>query len=216
MKGLFDPESKLMYYGGKLWDMMWLNILVIICSLPIITLGPALTAMHYVLLKIYRDEESGVTRLFFKSFRQNFRQGVVIQCIGLLLGYLLFISLKMFWAWSADGMQLAFWIVVVVCVVVFCTWLWSLILLSRYTNTVLNTIKSALAACMVHPLRSLLMGAFFIVPGFVLLFTEKVFLFVLVLGFTGPGLLHTLWYDPIFKKLENVKDLSADETLEEA
>ena len=217
MKGLFDPEGKFMYYGGKLWDMMWLNVLVILCSLPIITMGPALTAMHYVLLKIYRDEDSGITKMFFKSFFMNFKQGVAIQLMGMALAYLLYISLSMFWTWEAEGTKIVFWAVVAICVIVFCTWQWSLILLSRYANTVRNTIKSALAACMVHPLRSLLMGAFFLVPGFVLLFTEKIVIFVAALGFTGPGMINTLWYNQIFKKLETAAVESSVEelTLEE-
>ena len=74
-----------MRYGGKLWDMMWLNVLTLICSIPLITAGPAFAAMHYVLLKIYRDEETGITKLFFKSFAQNFKQGAVIQLVFLVL-----------------------------------------------------------------------------------------------------------------------------------
>ena len=67
MGGLFNPEGKFMRYGAKLWDMMWLNVLTLLCCLPIVTAGPALSAMHYVLYKIYRDEETGITKLFFKS-----------------------------------------------------------------------------------------------------------------------------------------------------
>ena len=216
MRGLFDPEGKFMRYGGKLWDMMWLNILVSICSIPIITMGPALAAMHYVLLKIYRAEESGITKAFFKSFRDNLKQGIVIQTVFLAALYLLLTSMQLFGAMGGVVAGVAYWVVIVIMVVLFCTWLWTLILLSRYSNTVVNLTRSALAACLAHPFRSVLMGVFFLLPGFVFLFTDKVLLFVFVLGFTGPGFVHTLWYDPIFKKLEGAPAQSEDDQQEDA
>lgn len=211
MGGLFNPEGKFMRYGGKLWDMMWLNVLTLICSIPLITAGPAFAAMHYVLLKIYRDEETSITKLFFKSFAQNFKQGAVIQLVFLVLVYLLYISLQMFWAWEAGGVQLAFWVTVAVSVAVVCIWMWSLILLSRYTNSVINLFKTALAISAVHPIRTLFMAVLLVIPGFVLLFTEKILVFVLVLGLTGPGMVQTLWYNGIFKKMENVKEEQEEE-----
>lgn len=208
MGGLFNPEGGFMRYGAKLWDMMWLNVLTVICSLPIITAGPALTAMHYVLYKIYRDEESGITKLFFKSFGQNLKQGLVIQLLFLLVAYLLGTSLRMFWA--QDTTKIIFWVVVVVSVAVVCIWMWSLILLSRYTNSVVNLFKTALAISVVHPFRTLFMAVIFVIPGFVLLFTDKALIFVAVLGCTGPGIVQTLWYSGVFKKLETAPENDRD------
>ena len=213
MGGFFNPEGKFMRYGAKLWDMMWLNVLTLICSIPIITAGPSLAAMHYVLLKIYRDEESGITKLFLKSFCQNFKQGIIIQILFLIVAYLLGISLRLFWAQEADGARIVFWLVVAVTVAVICIWMWSLILLSRYTNTVPGCFKTALAACAVHPIRSVFMAVIFVVPGFVLLFTEKILVFVLVLGLTGPGMVQTLWYNGVFKKLETAQGKAEEETV---
>ena len=213
MGGLFNPEGKFMRYGGKLWDMMWLNVLTLICSIPIITIGPSLAAMHYVLLKIYRDEESNITKLFFKSFAQNLKQGIAIQILFLVVAYLLGISLRTFWAWEAGG--ILFWLAVVASVVVVCIWMWSLILLSRYTNTVIQLLKTALAICAVHPIRTVFMALMFVLPGFILLFTDKVFVFVLVLGLTGPGLVQTLWYNGVFVKMETAQEEANEEAASE-
>lgn len=48
---------------------MWLNILTLICCIPIITAGAAFTSMHYVALKIVRNEESYITRSFSNHLR---------------------------------------------------------------------------------------------------------------------------------------------------
>ena len=52
---------------------------------PIVTIGPALTALYYMTLKMARNEETYIIRGFFKSFKENFRQAIVIWLIILVL-----------------------------------------------------------------------------------------------------------------------------------
>ena len=67
-----------------------LNVLWLICCLPIVTIGASTTALYYTSFKIAKDEGSFITTMFFRSFKQNFRQATVIWLImlgaGLLLG----------------------------------------------------------------------------------------------------------------------------------
>ena len=58
---------------NKVADLMILNILTVFCCIPIITAGASMTAMHYVALKMARNEECYIARDFFKSFKLNFR-----------------------------------------------------------------------------------------------------------------------------------------------
>ena len=48
-------DSPLMQGLGKMADLMWLNVLTLICCLPIVTIGASLTAMNYMALKIARN-----------------------------------------------------------------------------------------------------------------------------------------------------------------
>ena len=68
MGKFFDMDSPVMRTLNKVADLMWLNILTLVCCLPVITAGASITAMHYVLLKMVRNEESYITKDFFKSF----------------------------------------------------------------------------------------------------------------------------------------------------
>ncbi len=86
---IFNLDSPIMRALGKVADLMWLNVLTMICCIPIITIGPSLTALHYMALKIVRDEECYITKGFFKSFRENFRQGVLIGILTLFVSLLL-------------------------------------------------------------------------------------------------------------------------------
>ena len=64
---LFNLDSPLMQALNKVADLMWLSILTLFFCIPIITVGPALTALHYMALKIARDEECYITKDYFKG-----------------------------------------------------------------------------------------------------------------------------------------------------
>lgn len=66
-----------------------LNVLWLICCLPIVTIGASTTALYYTSFKIAKDEGSFITTMFFRSFKQNFKQATVIWLIMLAAGLLI-------------------------------------------------------------------------------------------------------------------------------
>ena len=72
---LFKYDSALSNGLARVIDLLILNILWIICSLPVITLGAATTVLYYSMLKIAREKDCGITKMFFHSFFQNLKQG---------------------------------------------------------------------------------------------------------------------------------------------
>ena len=92
MSKLFRMDSPLMRFLTKIADLMVLNILFCVTSIPLITIGASWTALYSVTLKMVRDEEGSVSRSYFRSFRQNFRQatllwlGVLVVLALLVLG----------------------------------------------------------------------------------------------------------------------------------
>ena len=58
MGKLFNIDSPVMRFLGKVADLMILNLVTLLCCIPVVTIGASLTAMHYVLLKMVRNEES--------------------------------------------------------------------------------------------------------------------------------------------------------------
>ncbi|MBC5710911.1 YesL family protein [Hungatella sp. L12] len=77
---------------GFLGNMIALNILWLVTSLPIVTIGASTTAMYYTALKLHKDKDVTVWKAFFHSFRQNFMQATAIWAVlaaveALLLSY---------------------------------------------------------------------------------------------------------------------------------
>lgn len=73
----------------KLCYACYLNLLWFICCIPIFTIGASTTALYYTTLKIVREEDRSLTRMFFRSFRENFRQSTVLWLILFAIGLLL-------------------------------------------------------------------------------------------------------------------------------
>ena len=94
MDRLFNMDNKFFTVMGRVADLIMLNVVFLICCLPIVTIGASLTALHYVTLKMARNEESYIIRSFFKSFKQNFKQATIINLIMLLFGGLLYLDLN--------------------------------------------------------------------------------------------------------------------------
>ena len=110
MGKLFDLESPLLSGLNKMADLIYLNLLTFVCCIPIITIGASMTALNYVVLKMVRNEDSHLTRQFFKSFKQNFKQATIIWLIILLA--IIVLALRFHcglrlrsWLWQSWGLS---------------------------------------------------------------------------------------------------------------
>lgn len=69
----------------KFADLALLNLLVLLCSIPVFTIGASTTALYYTLIKLIHNEDK-LFRAFFRSFRQNFLQSTLLWLLLLLIG----------------------------------------------------------------------------------------------------------------------------------
>ncbi|MBE6122003.1 MAG: DUF624 domain-containing protein [Erysipelotrichaceae bacterium] len=85
----FSYESRFSQALLKLTWSCWLNLLWLICSLPVFTAGASTAALYSVMLKIADGKESTLTKAFFASFRRNFRQATKLWLLMLGAGIVL-------------------------------------------------------------------------------------------------------------------------------
>ncbi len=69
--GFMSPDSAFMRGLSNTVDAIWINLLMIITSIPLITIGAALTAGHDAARRV-AIAEGHVTANYFKAFRANF------------------------------------------------------------------------------------------------------------------------------------------------
>lgn len=99
-------DSKTMIFLSRICDILLLNFLFILTSLPIITLGASITALYSVNLKMVYNEESYISRDYFRAFRKNFKIATPT-----FLFFLIFIALMGVNIWISLRAEGSFYIV---------------------------------------------------------------------------------------------------------
>ena len=145
MNKVFNPESPLMSGLSRALDLMILNILWVVCSLPIITFGAATTAVYYVTFRLNEGKDEHIIRSFFKSFASNFRQSTIIWLILLAAGVVIAGDIRL--AFFTDLMGSLRYVMMAFSVLLAVVWLavlsWVFVLQSRFENPVKQTLKNA-------------------------------------------------------------------------
>jgi len=132
---------------SRVFDVCLTTVYFILCSIPVVTFGASFTAMEATLLSIIADEYSGVTEKFFGSFRENFKQATLLWIVGMIVGLIVFVNIRICWGiGQAPGAMLSF----MRGITVFCTCFYQLnyILSLRFLpnnhfhSTIVSTVKS--------------------------------------------------------------------------
>lgn len=81
MAKFFSYDSKAAQFLSRIWDMLLLNLLLILGALPVVTLGASAIAAYTVMLKIVEERDDGIAVPFFQAFKANLRQGAILTVV---------------------------------------------------------------------------------------------------------------------------------------
>lgn len=199
----FDMENPIMRALGAICDLLVLNLLAILCSIPVVTAGAALTALSDVTLRIVRREDSGIVRGYFHALRSNLRQGVPLGLIFLAAGAVFYVDYLVAAAF-APPLRVA---VVAAALIVGAVALYAFPLLSRYENTLWQTLKNAASLSIAFFPRTL--GMLVVTAGLWLVclhFFQIALPVLLMFGLSLPAYINALLLDGVFKTLEPDSD----------
>ena len=205
MRGLGNPDSKIFSLLNKVALLMELNLLVVMCCLPVVTAGAAFCSMHAVLLKIYRNEEKQVAEDFFQAMKSNLKNGTMLwilflQFSGLLIGLGALTVSKL-----PDHSVYVLFCLLLVAVMGMLYLNWALILQSRYVYTIPQCLKNALLAWIQYPGSTFVFLVSILVPT-VLCTMIQLWPLVAMIGITLPALISTTLYSRVFDRMEGVPD----------
>ena len=156
---LFDADSPLIKGLSRIFDCLLLAVLTIICSLPVITIGAAMSALYDVMIKMVLDRDQGIFKAYFVSFKENFKKGTLIW-LACLVG-IVFVGAN-YYLLNLEIAGIEQWMRTVILVLVFvvtllmsCVLIYVFPLQARYDNPVGTTLKNALFVSIVQFPRSI-------------------------------------------------------------
>ena len=212
---LFNLDSPVMVFLTKVANLMILNLLTLICSIPIITIGPAVTALYYVTIKMARGDDPYIVKSYFKSFKENFKQATIIWVVMLALIIVLVLDWEvvtlMMDGNAAKIMKLVLGVVTIFFVL---TGLYIFPVLSRFENTIRQTVKNAFLISIMSLPKSIVIVVIHLLPLGLLLLSIQVLPFLFLLGMPVVAYLSSMMFVRVFKKFEpEEEDLGNGEEL---
>ena len=193
-------------FMGRVTDLVWLNILTLICCLPIFTMGAAISAMYHVLLKMALKEEGVVTRPFFREFKANFKNATTVFVPALIVLIIMTSNAYLIYQGVLDpyprlrivvGVSIG---IIVAALIMFLNYY--LAQLSRYENTVKQYSKNALLMMLAYFPRSLCMLVICAFPLALMTLSNYFLFFWFLYGFSFPGLFNAMLLGSLFLKTE--------------
>lgn len=156
---ILDFNNPVLRFLSHVFDIAVLNILWLVFSVPVVTIGAATTAVYAVCFQILQDKSSGVLRSFWKSFRMNWKQATVIWLI--LLGVLAVLGIDLyyflFFQTFVSGMPQALicGFLIFLLLEALLVMIYAFTLLSLFENTIKETLRNAILLVLRNPIRSL-------------------------------------------------------------
>ena len=204
MDKFFDSDNPVMKFLARLVDLAVLNIITLVCSIPMITFGASMTAMNYVLLHLVRGDETYVIRMFRKSFKENFRQGIPEGLLVLIVAAVTAFDMWLIHGTSSRYMTFLMVMITIVAIMMFAVSIYMFALQSRYENAVGVTILNAVRLAIGNLPRTIGMVICWLAWVLALVFLGKAAsLAFLVFGLTLPGYICAMLYDKVFERIEN-------------
>ena len=207
MSRFFNPDNPVMEFIAKIFDLVILNLIFIFSCVPIITIGASTSALSYVTLKMVRGEDPYIWRNFWKSFRQNFKQGSLVWIFSILI--FIFLGMDFYIINSQNTslfavVRILLWIV---CAVALSVFLYVFPVISHFVCTTKQALKNALLMTFGHLPYTLMMLALAGLLLFLCSSSSKLFAMIVVLsgicGFSVVSFVYSIMFDRIFQKYES-------------
>ena len=174
-------DSGFARFMNKAIDVFILNILWVVFSIPIVTMGAATCAAFSVTLKMVDDEEGYVGKMFVKAFKSNFKQSTIMWCITAPCIYLCYLI----WQFIIKGDDVHFVIIIgaiLFTAVVICVNLYTYAIIARYDNTLKKSILNSVVICMLYFWRTVMTVAVVAVELFLIFWNRWTMLAGILIG----------------------------------
>lgn len=214
---MFKYDSPVFRLISKIADIIILNFLWILCSIPIFTIGASTTALYYVCMKLVKNEEGYIIKDFFHSFKENFKQSTIITLIyGVITAFFALDIRLLSITGEMTSVQSILRIIFFVALgILFCLAEYTFPMLAKFDNTIKNTIKNAFIMAFIDLKKFISVTFMNLVVILLMVLTPNTFLKILfvcvVVGISGPAYVNAYTFNRLFEKYAPQKANSQEE-----
>ena len=197
---LFNPDSRIMIFLSRVADLVILNILWLVCCIPVVTIGASTTAMYHVIRHWQKDSVSSIMRDFFQSFKEDFKQATPVYLILLIPTVAVVINAMLIFN-PDNSAAVPFYLLVI--------WFISALIvypvMAFFADSIFKTLRNAMVLALANLPRTILISVLNLLPVILLFVNLSFFLqssiFWLLIGGALVAYLNMSILKPVFKKL---------------
>lgn len=212
-------ESNIFKYDGLysrtislVVDLFLMNILFVILCLPIVTIGPNITALFRVMFNLIDKKGSSIVVTYFKTFKNSFKQSLGLFLISVISLIIVIGDLYYFNVFLDINSILINGLFIFVLFLVMNISIYSYTQISFFDNKLLYVLKNSLLLSISNLKNTLLISLVYIIP-FVLFFIENellpfILLFCITIGISSSFYFITFLLNKTFKELSHQRNVT--------
>ena len=166
MKELFNLNSPWVQRFAMLTNLVMLNILWLVCCIPVVTAGAATAALYHTVFQFHDKVDDAVLRPFFHGFRSNFKQATFLLLP--LLGLLGLLGFDMVYLISRGKGTAMLFLLILAALLVMAILAHLFPLIARFEMDTKALLRTAFSLAILHLPATLLVIALTLLPAFLL------------------------------------------------
>lgn len=199
MKWFFDMNNPVMRTLSTLADIVALNLLTLLCSLPILTAGAALAALNDACIRLVRMEDGELARDYFRAFKANLKKGTLLWLLVLAAAAIIYFDYLAALAYVPQFRAAVLAVALILLAVMF----YAFALLARYENNLWTTLQNAGKLAVGFFPRTLVMLVFAVAFWLACIhWLSFGSLILLLMGLSLPVYLNAVLLNGVFEKIE--------------
>ena len=189
----------------KIGDIVIANLLFILCSIPVITIGPSLTALYHCMMRTVKGNNNGTVKTFFRALKENFRQSLVIWLLLMIAWIVLILNMRFLIHTGGGGAKILFYLSVGVLTFLVFFSLYIFPVIATFANTTSVLCRNAFLLAFMHFPTTIAMAVITVFPLYMTYLDVKMMpLYACCWFFFGFGLIafiNSMLLYRFFKKL---------------
>ena len=198
----FSPDHPATRFLSRLFDLIVLNMLFILCCLPIFTIGASITSMYSITLKMIKNEECYIVKGFISSFKQNFKQATLLWIPCLFIGAFLIADLYIVNNILPSSYYILQYPILCFIIILLCGYLYLFPLLAFFDTPLKQQVKNAFLLSLGHLPTTIVVLCLHIFILIIIYYIPNllipIFSLFLFCGFAAMALLYSYYYRKIF------------------
>ncbi len=205
----FDQNGFFVRFMEGFANLVILNLLTLLCCLPIVTSGAALAALHYMVMQIVANEDGKIVSTYFKQFKANLKNATPIALIYIALAVLVVFELR-----TANQMK-SLGTIVTACTfgfifILLAIFVWVIPLTAKFVYRTGEAFRNALYLAFSKLPRTVSMIIITVIMPVLIVNFPAIWPIGVMLGVSLPVFLCVLIYYPVFKELIEQKEGNED------